>query len=99
MLAAAEAEPGSVKYGITGVGNSSHLGPAQTALEAGVDMPHVVFDGGSSLMTALLGGHIPAAAGSPVDYRDQISAGAVRGLVTFAAERSVDPVLADIPTA
>ncbi|WP_332719895.1 Bug family tripartite tricarboxylate transporter substrate binding protein [Pelagibacterium mangrovi] len=99
VLAAAEAQPGFVKYGITGVGNSSHLGPAQLALDAGVEMPHVVFDGGSSLMTALLGGHIPAAAGSPVDYKDQISAGAVRGLVMFAAERSADPVLADIPTA
>jgi len=99
VLAAAKAEPGSVKYGITGVGNSSHLGPAQLALEAGVTMPHVVFDGGSSLMTALLGGHIPIAAGSPVDYKDQIAAGTLRGLVSFAAERSDDPVLADIATA
>ena len=99
VVAAAKAEPGAVKYGITGVGNSSHLGPAQLALEAGVGMPHVVFDGGSSLMTALLGGHVPLAAGSPVDYKEQIAAGAVRGLLTFAAQRSDDPVLADIPTA
>jgi tripartite-type tricarboxylate transporter receptor subunit TctC len=99
VLAAAKAEPGSVKYGITGVGNSSHLGPAQIALEANVEMPHVVFDGGSALMTALLGGHIPMAAGSPVDYKEQIAAGGVRGLLIFGSERSKDPVLAEIPTA
>jgi tripartite-type tricarboxylate transporter receptor subunit TctC len=99
MLAFAKDNPGAVKYGITGVGNSSHLGPASVALEADVDMPHVVFDGGAPLMTALLGGHIAAAAGSPVDYKEQIAAGELKGLVSFAAQRSDDPLLSEIPTA
>ncbi|SFZ85948.1 Tripartite-type tricarboxylate transporter, receptor component TctC [Devosia enhydra] len=99
LLADAKANPGAIKYGITGVGNSSHLGPAQVALEAGVEMPHVVFDGGATLMTALLGGHVSAAAGSPVDYKEQIAAGELRGLVLFAEERSDDALIGQIPTA
>lgn len=95
----ARENPGSIQYGITGVGNSSHLGPAQIARLEDVDMPHVVFDGGSALLTALLGQHVPAASGSPVDYKEQVVAGDVRGLVSFATERSDDEALADIPTA
>lgn len=99
LLADAKANPGSIKYGITGVGNSSHLGPARVILDADVNMPYVVFDGGASLMTALLGGHIGAAAGSPVDYKEQIIAGELKGIVSFAAQRSDDEALSSIPTA
>lgn len=99
LLAYAKANPKKVKYGITGVGNSSHIGPAQLARAAGVEIEPVTFDGGGPLMTALLGGHVAAAAGSPVDYKSQIEAGKLRALVNFGPERSNDPLLKDVPTA
>jgi tripartite-type tricarboxylate transporter receptor subunit TctC len=99
LLAFAKANPKKVKYGITGIGNSSHIGPAQLARAAGVEIEPVTFDGGGPLMTALLGGHVSAAAGSPVDYKSQIEAGKLRALVSFGPERSTDPLLKDVPTA
>jgi tripartite-type tricarboxylate transporter receptor subunit TctC len=99
LLDYAKANPKKVKYGITGVGNSSHIGPAQLARAAGIEIEPVTFDGGGPLMTALLGGHIAAAAGSPVDYKSQIEAGKLRALVSFGPERSDDPLLKDVPTA
>jgi len=99
LVAYARDNPGAVKYGVTGIGNTAHLGPASLALEAGIDIRPVSFDGGAPLIAALLGGHIDAGAGSPVDYKTQIEAGRLRGLVMFSNERNTDPVLADIPTA
>jgi tripartite-type tricarboxylate transporter receptor subunit TctC len=99
LVAYAKSNPAKIKYGITGVGNSSHIGPAQLARVAGVEIVPVTFDGGGPLMTALLGGHVAAAAGSPVDYKSQIEAGKLRALVTFGPERSTDPILKDVPTA
>jgi tripartite-type tricarboxylate transporter receptor subunit TctC len=99
LLDYAKANPKKVKYGITGVGNSSHIGPAQLARAAGIEIEPVTFDGGGPLMTALLGGHIAAAAGSPVDYKGQIEAGKLRALVSFGPERSSDPLLKEVPTA
>jgi tripartite-type tricarboxylate transporter receptor subunit TctC len=99
LLTHAKANPHKVKYGITGVGNSAHLGPAQLALLAKAEIDPVTFDGGAPLMAALLGGHVDAAAGSPVDYKEQIRAGKIRAIVSFGSARSDDPILANIPTA
>jgi tripartite-type tricarboxylate transporter receptor subunit TctC len=99
LVAYAKANPGAIKYGVTGFGNTAHLGPAKLAMDAGVKMTPVSFDGGAPLIAALLGGHIAAGAGSPVDYKENIAAGKLRGLVLFSRERNKDPVLKDIPTA
>lgn len=99
LIAFADENPGVVKYGISGVGNASHLGVAQLALEAEAQMDPVSYPGGSQLQVAVLGNHIPLATGSPVDYKERIRLGDIRGLVTFGPERSNDPELSHIPTA
>jgi tripartite-type tricarboxylate transporter receptor subunit TctC len=99
FIAYAKAHPHAIKYGITGFGNTAHLGPAELARETGIEIDPVNFDGGAPLIAALLGGHIEAGSGSPVDYKQQIVAGKLRGLVSFASSRSPDPVMKNIPTA
>lgn len=99
LIEFATENPGVVKYGISGIGNASHLGVAALGVETGVQMDPVSYPGGAQLQIAVLGNHIPLATGSPVDYKDRISSGEIRGLVTFGPDRSTDPVLSDIPTA
>lgn len=95
----AKAHPKKIKYGITGFGNSSHIGPTQLARAAGIEIEPVSFDGGGVLLTALLGGHIAVSAGSTVDYKSHIEAGKLRPLLTFGPSRSEDPLYKDVPTA
>jgi tripartite-type tricarboxylate transporter receptor subunit TctC len=49
----ARANPGAIKYGITGFGNTSHLGPEQFGLLAKIKMEPVNFDGGSPLIAEI----------------------------------------------
>jgi tripartite-type tricarboxylate transporter receptor subunit TctC len=99
LVAWARANPGALMYGITGFGNTSHIGPEKLRLDAGLQMEAVNFPGGGPLITALLGGHIHAVSNNPVDLRDHIREGRVRVLCTFAEQRLEDPAMRDIPTA
>lgn len=99
LIADAMANPRKIKYGITGFGNSSHIGPTQLARVAGIEIEPVSFDGGGTLLTALLGGHIAVSAGSAVDYKPHIEGGKLRPLLNFGPERSQDPLYKDVPTA
>ena len=95
----AKARPGQLMYGITGYGNTSHIGPEKLRLAANLQMEAVNYPGGGPLIASLLGGHIHAISNNPVDLRDQIRNGSVRVLCAFAENRLEDPSLRDIPTA
>jgi tripartite-type tricarboxylate transporter receptor subunit TctC len=98
FMAYAKANPHKIKYGITGVGNTAHLGPEALKLESKIEIDHVSFDGGGPLIAALLGGHIQAASNNPVDLKEHIKAGRVRVLAVFGDSRIDDPLLKDVPT-
>ncbi|HEY8614468.1 MAG TPA: tripartite tricarboxylate transporter substrate binding protein [Roseomonas sp.] len=95
----ARAHPGQLMCGITGFGNTSHIGPEKLRMDAGFQMEAVNYPGGGPLITALLGGQIHAISNNPVDLREHIRSGAVRVLTAFAEKRLEDPALRDIPTA
>jgi tripartite-type tricarboxylate transporter receptor subunit TctC len=95
----ARANPGELLYGITGYGNTSHIGPEKLRLLANLQMEAVNYPGGGPLIAALLGGHIKAISNNPVDLRAFIRDGSVRVLCAFAEQRLEDPALRDIPTA
>ncbi len=99
LVAWARANPGELMYGITGYGNTSHIGPEKLRLLANLQMEAVNYPGGGPLITALLGGHIKAISNNPVDLRTFIRDGSVRVLCAFAEQRLEDPALRDIPTA
>jgi tripartite-type tricarboxylate transporter receptor subunit TctC len=94
-----KANPKSCNYGITGIGNTSHIGPAQLQYLAKFPMEFVNFDGGGTLITSLLGGHIQAGGINPVDIREQVKAGKIRVLCVFGEKRLSDPLFASAPTA
>jgi putative tricarboxylic transport membrane protein len=67
--------------------------------ETGVDFERVVFQSGSEIVTAMLGGEIDIASLNPSEVIGQIKAGDLRPLVVFAEERYEGGELADVPTA
>ncbi len=99
LIAFAKANPAAMNYGITGVGNTSHIGPEHLKFLAKFPMEAVNFSGGGELITSLLGGHIQAGGINPVDIREQVKAGKIRVLVLFGDKRLADPLFSDVPTA
>ena len=96
FVAAAKAEPGSLKYGsVTG------LGPDQIPVElmlkdAGVQVTHVPFEGGGPSYRAVLAGDVDMAPLFPAAVTKDIEAGRLKALAVTSPERI--PGLPDVPT-
>jgi tripartite-type tricarboxylate transporter receptor subunit TctC len=80
-------EKGTVKFGTTGAGTGSQLAQALLFASAKVKASDVPFDGGSELITALLGKQVDVGANQIAEAAPQIEAGKLRPIAVFAAER------------
>lgn len=87
----------SVKYGTTGVGTGSQLSQALLFAQADIKATAVPFDGGSPTLTAVLGGQVDVGAIQLGEAVEQIEAGELTPIVTFAEKRP--SYLPDTPTA
>lgn len=87
----------SIKYGTTGVGTGSELSQALLFAQAGIDATAVPFDGGNPTLTAVLGGQVDVGAIQLGEAVEQIEAGKLTPIVTFAEKRP--SYLPDTPTA
>jgi tripartite-type tricarboxylate transporter receptor subunit TctC len=96
LLAAARAKPGSLSYGMAGIGTSTHLAGELLKYMAKVDIVAVSYKGGAPVINDLLGGHIPLSFNNIPESFGQIKAGNLRPLGVTSATRS--PVLPDVPT-
>ena len=86
-----------VTFGTTGVGTGSQLSQELLFAQAGIDATAVPFDGGSPTLTAVLGGQVDVASIQLGEAIEQIEAGELTPIVTFAEERP--SYLPDTPTA
>ncbi|HEX2072828.1 MAG TPA: tripartite tricarboxylate transporter substrate binding protein [Geodermatophilus sp.] len=86
-----------ITFGTTGVGTGSQLSQELLFAQAGVDATAVPFDGGSPTLTAVLGGQVDVGSVQLGEAFEQIEAGELVPLVTFAEERP--SYLPDTPTA
>jgi len=86
-----------ITYGTTGVGTGSQLSQALLFSQAGIAASAVPFDGGSPTLTAVLGGQVDVGSIQLGEAVEQIEAGTLTPIVTFARERP--SYLADTPTA
>ena len=93
---AARAKPGSLSYGNSGIGTSTHLAGELLKYMAKVDIVAVSYKGGAPIINDLLGGHLPLSFNNIPESMGQIKAGALRPLGVTTAKRS--PVLPDVPT-
>ena len=84
----------------TVVGNATHSSFAHAMKAAGVDIKRlrsVVFNSGSESMSAVMGGHVDAAAGAVSTVLGQVRAGKVR-VLAIGAPRRWEGELAGVPT-
>lgn len=96
MIAAAKANPGSVKIGHPGVGSTQHLSGELLQLSTGAEFLHIPYKGGAAASTAILGGEVDLMVGTGTSTLGQAEAGAFTILGVTSAERwSTAP---DVPT-
>lgn len=96
LVALAKKEPGKLTFGSSGVGGAHHLSGEMFREQAGIDIVHVPYKGGSLAATDLMGGHI-----SMMFEMGYSALPAIRGKkihpIAVTAKKRLD-VLPDVPT-
>lgn len=85
---------GQLQYGTQGIGSAGHLSAQMLQNMTGVALSVVPYKGGTDILTAIIGGEIPAA------FLSSTSAGTMRSRVRILAVTSLsrDPSLPDVPS-
>jgi len=96
FIALAQAKPGTIGYGTSGIGTTGHLAGELFRMMAKAPIVHVPYKGGGPAMTDLLGGQIPSSFASAPSALPHVKAGKIRALATTGAARS--SFLPDVPT-
>jgi tripartite-type tricarboxylate transporter receptor subunit TctC len=96
LIALAKAKPGSLNYGMTGVGNPLHLTMEMFKTMAGVDIQAVPYKGDAAIFPALITGEIHVAVVPMATSLPHVASGTVRALAVGGAKRSA--ALPDVPT-
>jgi tripartite-type tricarboxylate transporter receptor subunit TctC len=95
VIAQAKAKPGSLSYGQSGNGTSTHLAGELLKKLAGFDMSAIPYKGGAPAINDLLGGQIPMSFNNAPEALGQLQAGTLRALAVTTAKRS--PFLPGVP--
>lgn len=96
LIEFARENPGAVTIGTTGVGTDDHLAMSYLAKAADITLTHVPFGGAGPARTALVGGHVSAAAINLGEAMPSAEEGQVRILAQFGADTS--ELAPDVPT-
>jgi len=96
LVALARAKPGTLAYGSTGAGGTSHLMGELLKSMAGIDVIHVPYKGLAPALTDVIGGQIQYSFGSWSTVGPFVKAGKLRALAVTSARRS--PTTPDLPT-
>ena len=95
FVAWAQANPGKLSYGSTGVLTSPHLTMEDIAQRLGLQLNHIPYKGSADLMQSLLGGQLMAAADS-TGFAPHVASGKLRVLCTWGEQRLAK--FPDVPT-
>jgi tripartite-type tricarboxylate transporter receptor subunit TctC len=96
LIARAEADPGKLNYGSSGVGNPLHLTMEMIKHATGMDIVAVPFRGDAQINTALIAGEVEVAVVPLATAVPLIKDGRIRALGLTGGNRS--PTVPDIPT-
>jgi putative tricarboxylic transport membrane protein len=77
-------------------GSSDELAARIIARAGGIKFTFGNFSGGGEALNALLGGHVQATIGNPIEFLGQVKAGAIKALATLGEARY--SLLPDVPT-
>ena len=95
VIAQAKAKPGSLSYGQSGNGTSTHLAGELLKKLAGFEMSAIPYKGGAPAINDLLGGQIPMSFNNAPEALGQLQAGTLRALAVTTTTRS--PFLPNVP--
>ncbi len=96
LVAWAKSHPGTLNFGSTGIGSTSHLAGELFKSATKVDIVHVPYKGTAAVVQDLVAGNIQMAIDAMSTYLPYIKAGSLRAIAIGTAERSA--VLPDVPT-
>jgi tripartite-type tricarboxylate transporter receptor subunit TctC len=93
----AKKHPGEINYGTAGKGSTHHLAGELFAMQTGIKLVDVPYQGAGPMLSALIGGQVDLAFDGLGSSSGHIRAGAIKPLAVAATERSTS--LPDVPTA
>lgn len=96
IVSASKAKPGSIPYASSGTYGTYHVATEMFALEAGIKLHHVPYNGGGPALRAILQKEVEVGLLGPSVAAGQISAGKLRPLASWGARRL--PLFPDVPT-
>ena len=96
LIAEAKQKPGALSFGSAGPGSMTHLVAELLKIQAGIEMTHVVYRGGTPAMNDAIGGQIPMTFATVLQGLTQYQAGLLRALAVTSGERY--PWIKDVPT-
>ena len=80
LVAVAKEKPGTLNFGSAGPGSMTHLVAEMLKIQAGIDMNHVVYRGGTPALNDVLAGQIPMTFATVTQALPQYKSGLVRAL-------------------
>ncbi len=95
VLAFAREKPGSLSYGSSGAGSTTHLAGALLGVQAGVDLLHIPYRGAAQAVNALYAGDTNLMVTGTGEAMPHIREGRLRALCVTSATRS--PMLPQVP--
>src|SRR5690606_6385877 len=96
FIALAKEQKGSLNYASSGVGSASHMAGELFNQQAGVDIVHVPYKGGSQALVDVVGGRVASYYSSPSSAAPHVAAGKGVAVATTGLARS--ETLPDVPT-
>lgn len=97
FIAYAKQHPGDINFGTAGKGSTHHLAGELFAMQTGLKLVDVPYQGAGPMLTALIGGQVDLAFDGLGSSSGHIRSGAIKPLAVAADKRS--PSLPDVPTA
>jgi tripartite-type tricarboxylate transporter receptor subunit TctC len=97
LIAKAKAAPGKLTYSSAGVGTSHHLLGEWLSSQAGIEMNHIPFKGGTSPLTEVIAGRVDVMIETMTLVLPHMKSGRLRGLAVTSPEAK--DYLPDVPPA
>jgi tripartite-type tricarboxylate transporter receptor subunit TctC len=96
LIAYAKEKPGTLSFGSAGPGSMTHLVAEQLKIQAGIDMTHVVYRGGTPSMNDAMAGQIPMTFATVPQALQQYHGGLLRALAVTSEKRYA--AIQEVPT-
>ena len=96
LVAAAKAQPGSLRYASSGIGSTQHIAGEAFDMAAGVKTVHIPYKGSSQAHVDILGGNVEMMFDTTSSAMPHIKSGKFRPLAVTSPQRSAE--LPNVPT-